>query len=310
MFEPRAGNAQGGGQQPVQYYIDPNFPNPGGKWDTRIIIYGYTPSFALAVFAVAWFLLLSVIHTALTIRTRRWWWIPVSVGLIFEVVGYIARCLSAKQDPYHLIYFILNYFFIVTAPVFLAAGIYTTLTVLINQLGRTYSFLPPKFILAFFITTDAVATILQVAGAALIGKAESDRKDPTPGNNILLGGLAWQVFSIGVFIILGVSFVWRARHQIRKNSLVTFTATFSIATLLIYMRTIFRLAETAEGLMSTLQTNEVYFACLEFMPVALALLLLAIWHPGRHVNTTVTERDVDDSTSDIKEGNAAAVFRV
>lgn len=277
----------GSEKRPIRGYVDPGFPNPNGEWDTPIIIYGYTPIFALAVFAAVWFFLLSLAHVALTTRTRAWWWIPVSIGLIFEVVGYIARSLSARKDPYHLIYFILNYFFIVTAPVFLAAGIYTVLSVLINQLGRTYSFLSPRFILIFFITSDAIATILQVAGAALIGKAESDRKDPTTANNILLGGLAYQVFSIGIFVILASTFIYRARQPIQERGLLTFTAAFSAATLLIYMRTIFRLAETAEGLLSKLQTNEVYFACLEFAPVALAMLLLALWFPGRYIRRGV-----------------------
>lgn len=272
-----------GDRRPIQGYVDPNFPNPNGPWDTPIIIYGYTPSTALAAFAAVWFFLLALGHTIQTIKFRTWWWVPTSVGLIFEVIGYISRSLSAKKDPYHLIYFVLNYFFIVTAPVFLAAGIYTILSALINQLGRKYSFFPPRFILAFFITSDAIATILQVAGAAMIGKAESDRKDPTTPNNILLGGLAYQVFSIGIFVILAGSFIYRARHRIRKHRLTGFTGIFAIATLLIYLRTAFRLAETAEGLFSKLQTNEDYFACLEFAPVALALLLLAIWHPGRHL---------------------------
>lgn len=218
-----------------------------------------------------------------TARSRTWWWIPTSVGLIFEVIGYIARSLSAKKDPYHLIHFVLNYFFIVTAPVFLAAGIYTILSAMINQIGQRYAFLRPRFILAFFITSDAIATILQVAGAAMIGKAESDRKDPTTPNNILLGGLAAQVFSMGSFVILAASFMYRARKHIRKHRLTGFTAVFAAATVLIYLRTAFRLAETAEGLFSKLQTNEVYFATLEFAPVALALLLLAVWHPGRYL---------------------------
>lgn len=206
------------------------------------------------------------------------------------MIGYIARSLSAKKDPYHLIYFILNYFFIVTAPVFLAAGIYTILSALIPRLGRQYSFLPPKVILWFFIVSDVVATITQVTGAALIGKKSSNREDPTPANNILLGGLAYQVFSMGIYVLLTVSFLLRARNAIRQAGLAAFAVVFAAATLLIYLRTCFRLAETAEGLNGRLQTNEVYFACLEFAPVALAVLLFAGWYPGRCVGARVRVR--------------------
>ncbi|UNI18614.1 hypothetical protein JDV02_004869 [Purpureocillium takamizusanense] len=278
-------------------YVDPDFPNPDGEWDTPIIIYGYTPAIALSAFAAAWFFLLLVAHAVQAARRRSWWFVTFSVGLLFEIVGYVARSLSAERDPYHLIYFVLNYFFIVTAPVFLAAGIYTVLSALISRLGddTRYAFLPPRVILAFFITSDVISTVVQVAGAALIGVRSSRRQDPTAANNILLGGLAYQVFAMGVFVVLAATFLVRARRAIADTGLSVFCAVFAAATLLVYLRTTFRLAETAQGLYGALQTNEVYFACLEFAPIALAVLLFAVWHPGRCVGSTVRVRDEEKS---------------
>lgn len=227
-------------------------------------------------------------HLFQTVKFRSWFFITFPVGLLFEVVGYVARALSARKNPYNLIYFILNYFFIVTAPVFLAAGIYTILSALIHRLGRRYSPLPPKFVLWFFITSDVIATVTQVAGAALIGVAYSNRKDPNTPNNILLGGLAYQVFAMGCFVISTAIFIFRARHQIRQAQLTIFVVAFAIATLFVYLRTCFRLAETAEGLGGKLQTEEVYFGVLEFAPVVVAVALFAGWHPGRCVGNRVS----------------------
>lgn len=290
--------------RPIDGYVDPNFPNPNGGWDTPVIIYGYTPDFALAVFSVVWFFLFLFIHLFQTIRYRSWYFITFPIGLLLEIVGYIARTLSAKKDPYNLLYFILNYFLIVTAPVFLAAGIYTILSALIPRLGRQYSFLPPRAILWFFITSDVIATIAQVAGAALIGARESNREDPTDANNILLGGLAYQVFSLGVFVILSASFLFRARHEIKRpgRSLTGFAIAFSVATILVYVRTCFRLAETAEGVGGYLSSHEIYFACLEFAPIAAAVLLLAVWYPGRCVGRKVRVPDIE------KESRSASNF--
>ncbi|CAM1508052.1 Fc.00g049000.m01.CDS01 [Cosmosporella sp. VM-42] len=273
--------------RPSTGYIDPNFPNPNRDGDTPIIIYGYTPAIGLAAFAAAWFFLMFIIHLGQTIHTRSWYFITFPIGLVFEIVGYISRSLSAEKDPYFLMYFILNYFFIVTAPVFLAAAVYTILSALISRLGAQYSFLPSKVILWFFITSDVIATVVQVAGAALIGVRQSNREDPTTANNILLGGLAYQVFSLGVFVILTGSFFYRARREIQGAGLTTFSAAFGAITLLIYLRTIFRLSETAEGLDGHLFRNEIYFACLEFAPIALSVLLFAVWHPGRCVGKRV-----------------------
>ena len=285
-------------ERPIRGYVDPNFPNPNGDWDTPIIIYGYTPRLSVAAFAAAWFLVLLLVHLVFTVRARAWWFITTPIGLVLEIVGYIARSLSAKKDPYNLLFFILNYFFIVTAPVFLAASIYAVLSVLLKRLGRSNLLvISPKVILYFFITCDVVSTAVQVTGAALIGVSESHRKDPTTANHILLAGLACQVVSMGVFVLLVATFFIRARRLVRDAKLSGFGAAFFLATLLIYLRTTFRLAETAQGLYGTLGSHEVYFACLEFAPVAAAMFLLAIWHPARYLGA----RSVDTV------GNVAAI---
>ena len=59
----------------------------------------------------------------------------------------------------------MQYFFIVVAPVLLAAGIYVNLSKLIALLGREYSpILSPKQILSIFITADVVADYFEKGG--------------------------------------------------------------------------------------------------------------------------------------------------
>lgn len=194
------------------------------------------------------------------------------------------------MDPYRLIFFILQYFFIVTAPVLLSAGIYTILSVMINRVGRQYSPLPPNWILGIFITCDSVATVVQVTGAALVGARYSKNEDPTSANDILLGGLAFQVFTFLVFIMLTTLFLYRCirrKKGMQERHMGMFIAAFLLATLLVYLRTCFRLAETSQGLEKDLSTHEVYFACLEFAPIAGTVLVFNIWHPGRCLGSPV-----------------------
>lgn len=61
-----------------------------------------------------------------------------------EIVGYVFRCFSARVNPYRVSSFVVQYFFIVVAPVFFAAAIYTILSLLINATGRQYAPLKPK----------------------------------------------------------------------------------------------------------------------------------------------------------------------
>lgn len=198
-------------------------------------------------------------------------------------MGYVFRCFSARIDPYRVYFFVVQYFFIVVAPVFFAAAIYTVLSLLINATGREFAPLKPRLILWIFITCDVVATVVQILGAALIGASASNGKDTTTPNNILLGGLVFQAFTFLVFIILFVSFVVKARRVVFRAVSKAFYISFALAVVLFYLRVCFRLAETAEGLYGYLNTHEVFFGTLEFMPVVLATWLLAIWYPARCV---------------------------
>ena len=214
----------------------------------------------------------------------------LTVALILvEIVGYIFRILSSQNDPYSVPWFVGQYFFIVVAPVFFSAAIYAIVSVLINTYGREYSPIPPKVVLGVFITCDVIATIVQIAGAALIGVAYSNRKDPTTPNNILLAGLAFQVFSFALFLCVLSWVLLRARQSPVRVS-HSFLVALIVATLAVYLRTCFRLAETAEGLMQFLSTHEVFFSCLEFVPILVAVYLFTYWHPGRWLKARATEK--------------------
>ena len=275
--------------QKVDGYVDPNFPNPNGPNDVDIIIYGYHPSIILAVLGVVVFGLLSLITLLLIIRSKRRkaFAILVLVGTLMEVVGYVSRCLSSKVDPYRLNFFIIQYFFIVVAPVLFSAAIYVAFGRLL-EVWREHVPVSPRTVLIIFLLIDIVTTLLQVAGASLIGSLESSNKDPKSGNDILLAGLAIQVASFAIFLALYLFVISRLP---RDNKLLSaeeiprmraqwwaFLFLLVIASL-VELRTCFRLAETAQGVGGYLSYHEVFFGCLEFTPVALAaagLVLLQI----------------------------------
>lgn len=166
------------------------------------------------------------------------------------------------------------------APVLYSASIYTILSLLIDTYGRQSSPVPPKFVLWTFISCDVIATIVQVTGAGLVGSAYSNQKDPATANDILLAGLAFQVFNFAIFLVIFCLTLWRGRASSSEVSTAFLIAT-SVATTAVYLRTCFRLAETAEGLQATISTHEVYFGCLEFAPIVIAVFLFTHWHPGR-----------------------------
>ncbi len=251
----------------------------------------YVPSLALGVCAIITFALALFAHSYRLFQYRTWYFLPVALGTAMELVGYAFRLLSSQVNPYSVPNFVVQYFFIVIAPVFFSAAIYTILSVFLNRTKPEYAPLSPKLILWIFITCDIIATITQVTGAGLIGSAASDGEDTTTPNNILLAGLAFQVFAFFIFCVcLGIT-LYRARKVV-MSSLKAFTGALCAATLLVYLRTCFRLAETAEGLNGELATREVYFGTLEYTPIIIAVTILAIWHPGQWLPTH-QERDAD-----------------
>jgi hypothetical protein len=230
-----------------------------------------------------------------------------------EVVGYIARSMSSHKDPYNIIYFVLNYFFIVTAPVFITASIYVCLNKLISwahSIGfdeKRRKWLAPKAILWGFVTCDVISTGMQVAGAALIGHAESGRENPTTANDILLAGLAFQSFVFLVYLILLAVVVGSLRSDRSLGSSLggkwTFLVALEAASLLIFLRILFRLAETSQGVFGNLMIHEAFFGSLEFAPVILALLIMAVFHPARWIPAAEprrrTETEMEAASRDV-----------
>lgn len=104
-------------------YVDPNFPRPNDSGSACIIIYGYTPSIIVCGLALALFIIALIAHSFLLFRYRTWYFIPVTIGLLMELVGYISRTLSSQKNPYSVIFFVIQYFFIVVAPVMFSVSL-------------------------------------------------------------------------------------------------------------------------------------------------------------------------------------------
>ena len=194
----------------------------------------------MALFTIAF-----VAHVLLILKHKTWYFSLVCLGTFMEIIGYIMRILSSKKDPYSVPFFVVQYFFIVVAPVFFSAAIYVILSRWIKQVGREYSPVPPKLILWAFIACDVIATVVQILGAALVGSAYSSQKNPNAFNNVLLAGLAFQVFDFFIFVVLFSFVLWKSRKAISPD-LKRFGMATLVATLAVYLRTCFRLAETAQ----------------------------------------------------------------
>lgn len=88
------------------------------------------------------------------------------------------------------------------------------------------------------------------------------------GVNIALAGLSFQVFTMAVFIILAIDYgvrYWRNRvdRTPLKTSFKFFIACLSLATVLIFTRCVYRIAELSEGYSGSLIHDQKLFIGLE-----------------------------------------------
>lgn len=253
----------------------------------------YVPNFTLCILGIVFFTLAFFAHSIQVLIYRHWSFALLTLATLMEVIGYAFRALSSRKDPYRITYFIVEYFLIVTAPVLFSASIYVCLTKIIawaEQQGIRLSekgwYLRKKVILWTFISIDVVTTVMQVLGASLIGHATSKQKDPSTANNILLSGLAIQTFAFAIFLVLLTIVIYAICGDGEsigrlRSSKSPFLGVLMISSLLVFVRTIFRLVETSQGVFGHLSTHEGYFTALEFAPVVVAVWLLAVWFPGR-----------------------------
>lgn len=87
----------------------------------------YVPSVVICALALALFAIALILHTWLLFKYRTWYFIPVTIGLLMELVGYVSRTLSSQKNPYAVIFFVIQYFFIVVAPVMFSVSHTVTL---------------------------------------------------------------------------------------------------------------------------------------------------------------------------------------
>lgn len=100
-------------------------------------------------------------------------------------------------------------------------------------------------------------------------------------NDILIAGLSIQSLSFLLFLCILAVFIYRSykfkptQEQPKKPD-VYLLVVMATTALLVFLKTIFRLAESSDGVFSPLMTSEGLFGGLEAAPVMLAALLWVV----------------------------------
>ncbi|PIG89089.1 hypothetical protein AARAC_011274 [Aspergillus arachidicola] len=158
------------------------------------------------------------------------------IGGIFEIIGYIGRAMSSKQSPnWTLGPYLVQTLFLLLAPALLAAST--------------------------FVTGDVLSFLLQGAGGGI--QSSGNLESMKTGEHIIVVGLFVQIF-LGFFIVTASHFYWKIKkYPIQRSCTPNIPwakhlHVLYLASFLILVRSIFRLAEYLQGNNGYLLHHEVF----------------------------------------------------
>lgn len=141
------------------------------------------------------------------------------------------------------------------------------------------------------MTSDLISLVLQGAGGGLAATANNTSGSET-GRAIMIAGVVFQVVSLLFFMGLWLEFVLRlsrssssAKDQRFAELRATkkfawFQYTVGAAVLLIFVRSVYRVAELQQGFNGPIANNQVSFMILEGPMIFFAVLAMTVLHPG------------------------------
>jgi hypothetical protein len=174
------------------------------------------------------------------------------------------------------------------------------------------SYIRPRTLSTVFVLLDVAAFVVQLVGGASAGPTASAEQRQR-GINIYMGGIAFQQLAVVVFATLCVVFAKEMSRIERKEAAGGRTSrsrqrglfpllrqqrgwrpllfSLFLGLSMITVRIVYRLIEfSADGsddphpAIAALSTQESWFYVLEAVPMAVAMIGFAIWHPGRAMN--------------------------
>ncbi|GAQ08722.1 sphingoid long-chain base transporter RSB1 [Aspergillus lentulus] len=254
--------------------------------------FNYVPNLAGNLLYLVLFGTMLVANLGLGIYYRTWGYLVGMIGgLALEVIGYVGR-VQLHYNPFPFDPFLEYLICLTIGPAFLSAAIYICLGHIVVVYGEGISRLKPRTYTIIFVLCDFLSLVLQAAGGAITSTADHDQQDlRQTGINIMIAGLASQVASLGVFLCLCADFAWRvyknpdkleeSMYHVRKTlKWKAFLIGLTVATLAIFVRSVFRVAELREGFDGPLANDEVTFMILEGAMMVIATLCLTVLHPG------------------------------
>ncbi|KAJ7627937.1 RTA1-like protein [Mycena polygramma] len=274
--------------------------------------YGYIPHEYVAIIFVVLFGISTILHIGQATYYRMWWLLPTAClcGL-GELVGWSGR-LWSSYSPSFSNPFMMQITSTIIAPTPLIAVNFILLSWIVTRLGPCYSRLTPIWYTIIFVSCDILALIIQGAGGGIASSA-STLSGANLGANIMLAGIVFQFVAIITYSTLAADFLRRYHKDLPVSpapndrgvidgKLKTTIAALAFSTLVLFIRSIYRIVELASGWNGRIIHTEVYFNVLDGGMVVLAIFAINFAHPGRLLGSRLEAKlEADSSASSMAQ---------
>ena len=274
------------------YNTTKNCTSVSPRCPVEATIYGYYPNLGANAFFCAYFATLTIVNLILAFRYKTWVFGRfVGIGCLGEMIGYIGRIIM-NSNPWSNAGFEIQICTLILAPVslfslpnhshklirvmqqsFFAAAIYITIKHMVRSIGPQFSPFRASLYPWIFMSCDLLSLVLQAVGGALAATANTPSASAL-GGRVMLAGIVFQVATFTFLYGLAGAFIFSLR---RGTSTLTaeaseilfskdfkiFAAGIFVASLAIYVRCVYRIAELATGWANEIMRNEDEFIVLD-----------------------------------------------
>ncbi|KAJ1958152.1 hypothetical protein GGI12_004811 [Dipsacomyces acuminosporus] len=229
-----------------------------------------------------------------TAKTNSPKWVHILTGTaLAESIGYVLRAVTIEHASLGL--YIAMMLFLLLPPNAFALFEYKTLGEIVRRSDvreRRPFWLRPKFVTWFYFSSDVFSFMLQSVGGSMM----SQRKTADTGKKIALGGLAIQLAFLSVFLYTVIVVLRDPLYTVskgpkdvtkdgaKKKLLYNVIAT----TLLIFIRSIYRLVEFADGYGGKIYSAEWAFYVFDTIIILAAFVLNIFYFAGHHFSEANT----------------------
>lgn len=155
-------------------------------------------------------------HVQRSVHQKHNYTIPLFVATVFSTLGYSARIASVASESGRssVLLYALSQIFIIVAPIFICATLYLLISHLIRLClpegkQRVFLGISPQWLGRIFITSDVLSFLCQGAGSGIAASNNWTGETKTLGTNVLIFGLAAQLATFTLYVIVLALFCQR-----------------------------------------------------------------------------------------------------